>query len=483
MKNQVIASIPTLTTKPSQADLIETAKDAFVYGFPLVVVDLTKEQFTNFATAQPAGAPINQFSNKQLFPGPSDTTVVRPNCDTFYSIAFLDLSNGPLVLSIPRTGKQYYMMPLLDGFTNVIPGSPGTRTGDTKGGNYLIRRPHHSIVSESDMEEFKAIIESPTDMIWALGRFQVDNPDLSDMTINGGGYVAHLQKKLTITPLSAWGSRPYTPPTGQTHNIRTANPNDIVSNMSITEFFTRLNRLLINNPPTNADFPAMKAFAKIGVGVNPEIPFGERRFPAATVTAMDRIPKLVVDSFTKAGSAPSSGKNGWSVNLNPSMGDYGTDYQMRGIIACIGLGANLVYDAVYFNTAQYQENAEEYELLDCSDNQQYQLVLNPVPPVSAFWSLTMYDETGALVSNSIQRYDVGHNATNPIVPVDNSVTLYIQNETIDATDPRFNNWLPAPQGKFNLLLRTYWPTQDGDEDGPILSGSWSPSAITKVQSS
>lgn len=470
------SSSTVLGANLTQEATVDIAKAAFTYGFPLVIMDLTKEQSTNCEQPSAQGAPINQFSNKEGFPTPSDTGVVRPNCDTYYSIAFIDLGRGPQVMTIPATGDQYYMMPLLDGFTNVIDGSPGSRTGDTAGGNYLLVTKNSHIPSNVDTSQF-TIITSQTDLIWALGRFQVDDTSTDDDSVNGAGYVTSLQNNLKITPLSKWGSN-YQPPNGLINpNVDTTDPNDIVAGMDITAFFERLNALLKTNPPTSDDDPAMELFAQIGVGPYKTTPFQDMDFDADTLSTMENIPNEMVTAYTNAGNSSSEGTT-WNVNLDPEMGNYGTDYKKRAIIACIGLGANRIEDAVYYNTSQDAEGVQ----LSCANGQKYTFTLDPLPPVDGFWSLTMYDESGNLVANAIDRYVLGHSANFPLEPTNpegGPKEIYIQHQSIPSESSKYNNWLPAPKGPFTLLLRAYDPT--GGDTGPIISGDWNPPGVIKVR--
>jgi hypothetical protein len=400
--------------------------------------------------------------------------VVRPNCDTFYSSAFLDLSDEPLVLDVPKTDEQYYLLPMLDAFTNVIqdslghPGSPGKRTGQVLGGQYLLVGPTAGIPDGADTSGYK-IINCPTDMVWIIGRFQVNDADLSDEAIDGGGHVQNLQNQLKINKFGSADSPAYG--IASTHYPQVPvkrTPNEIVAEMPISEFFNRLNFLLINNPPAPADAPAMDLFATIGVG--PGKVFDILKFDPDTREAMRQIPGECIKSVSSG--SPTLTSNYWTINLSHEMGNYGTDYNLRAIIAYNGLGANLVEDAVYYGT--YYDSGKQQ--LNGANN--YTLTLNPPPPTHAFWSLTMYNPAGLFIENPINRYAVGHDTECPLVPEsDGSIVIYIQNEEIDANDSRYPNWLPAPTDDFNVMIRIYWPDSSViDETNP----SWLPPAIEKV---
>lgn len=449
---------------------LKIANLAYQYGLPLILVDITKQQSIS------KEAIINQFSNMSQFLNASDEYIVRPNCDTYYSTAFFDLSGGPLIIDIPITDSQYYMMPILDAFTNVLMksdtsvGSPGTRTGQTQGGQYLLVRDTY-IVSELQKMTYQ-IIKCPTDMAWAIGRFQVNNPNSEDFDVDGGGYVINLQNQLSINPYQV-----NTPLSDSSYDYGTDSPNKIIANMSISDFFNRLNTLLINNPPTLADEPAIHLFKTIGVGSG--MIFDISKFDEDTQEAMNALPQSITQELGGKSSTLTSTK--WSINLNSKMGDFGTDYPLRAAIAYNGLGANLVADAAYYGTYCY--GSDTNNLLSCSDGQKYQLFLDPIPPQNAFWSITMYNQNGYFIDNPISRYGVGHNAQYTLNLINNgdgtqSTTIYIQNDPISDKDTNFPNWLPAPaDGNFNVMIRVYWPDPSVvDENKP----SWIPPAVELV---
>ena len=176
--------------------------EAVVYGFPLVIVDVTKQVQTNVAEAEEGGhAPVNQFSNFLKYPTAAYKDVVRMNVDTLYSFGWLDLSKEPIVLSVPDTHGRYYLMPVIDAWTNVV-GSPGKRTTGTKAGNFAIVGPNWKGRLPDGMKEVK----SPTNTAIVAGRTQANGP--ADYAV-----VNTIQKQYKLTPLSSFG-KPYTPPKG-----------------------------------------------------------------------------------------------------------------------------------------------------------------------------------------------------------------------------------------------------------------------------
>jgi hypothetical protein len=175
-----------------------TAEDAYIYGYPLVLMDVTRAKMTNVPHALGMGAPINQFASVKTFPDATFTDVVSPNADTLYTQAWLDLSKEPLVLSVPDTHGRYYLMPMLDAWTNVF-ASPGKRTTGTGKGNFAITGPGWTGSLPVGVKEIK----SPTDMVWVIGRTQA-NGKADFPAVNA------IQAQYKLTPLSEWG-KPYTP--------------------------------------------------------------------------------------------------------------------------------------------------------------------------------------------------------------------------------------------------------------------------------
>lgn len=467
MKNQsstLSATNPATTLSATDQEIVAIAKAAFIYGLPLVLIDLTKQKGTNYEEATSDGAPINQFCNKITFPTDKDTSVVRPNCDTFYSSGFLDLLEGPLVMSVPETDEQYYMLPLLDAYANCIEGSPGTRTGETEGGNYLIVGPSQEIPADANLTNISRTIYAATNMVWIIGRFQVDNPDLDAYGLNCGGSVQELQQQLALTPLSAWGDDSYSPPNGTvSDSVPTDDPNDIVYNMSITDYFERLNDLLIDNPPSPADAPIMEKFKLIGIGKDAPVPFQDIPFSTDAMTAMEAIPQNVLDELTVASS---NTEDTWTGLTSSSIANYGTKYLERAMISYIGLGANLVVDATYFKC----EIDDSKNPLNGSNN--YLVTLPTAPPNNAFWSLTLYNEDGLFVDNAAGVYALGHSENNPLVPEGGPYTIYVQSES--PGEDKEANWLPSIDGQvFNLMLRVYWPDEEIYDD----SGDWNPPSV------
>jgi hypothetical protein len=439
----------------SKDSVLSLAKSAFVYAIPLALMDMTKKKVIDVVKFKEGEmkAPINQLTISTTFPDAKFRDVVRPNADTYYHAGFLDMSGDALVLTVPNTNGRYYLLPMLDAYGNVF-SSPGKRTTGTNADTFLITGPKWTGTAPAGMKQIK----TPTDMVWLLGRIQVNS------AADGAKVVVPIEREMKIIPLSAWG-KPYTAPDGKIDPaLSKEGPNAQLEAMAIDEFFNDVNQIMMANPPAPADSAAIAQFAKIGVG--PGLKFDLNSFDTATQAALKEVPKMVLGHIKEvAAKGAVKPVNGWSVAYK-GFGNYGIDYDLRAVVCYLGLGANIPEDAVYPMSAEDGDgnpyNGANKYIMHFAKGQ--------TPPVHAFWSITMYDQDGYFISNPINRYAIGNR--NPLkYNADSSVDLYIQNLT--PGKDKENNWLPAPAGSFNLALRMYWPAEQ------FLSGNWTPPAVVK----
>ena len=440
------------------ADLIEGAEDfriaseAYVYGYPLVTMEMTRRVITNVRQVEGTRGPMGQIIKLRAYPDASYRDITAPNADTLYTTAFFDVGDEPWVLSAPDMKGRYFLLPFLDGWTDVF-AVPGSRTTGTGAQTFVITGPGWSGDVPANMSQLK----SPTAMVWLLGRiYCTGTPE--DYTA-----VHALQDAFKLQPLSAWG-KDTTPPAGKVDpaiDMKTA-VRDQVNRLSTIEYFTLLADLMKRNPPAAADAPALKPFKAIGLV--PGQSFDSKALDSRWDT---RLPQLSFDRI-KLQLTSLKRDNGWLFTTKTGL--YGTDYIQRAFITAIGLGANRPEDAVYpmsrrASLLEAYEGARDYTL---------RFGKGELPPVKGFWSLTMYDEQMFFVANPINRYSMSMR-TNPKFEPDGSLLIYIQNESPGAD--RQANWLPAPKGKFHLMLRLYWP--DANEPS-ILDGSWVIPAVKKT---
>jgi hypothetical protein len=449
-------SVAADITGTKEKEGLETGVQAVLYGLPLVIMDITMKKSTN--VARPVGnfAPVNQFVHLREFPTASFKDVVRANVDTLYSSAFLDLSKEPVVLSVPDTHGRYYLLPMIDMWTNIF-ASPGKRTTGTKAGRFVVTGPRWTGTLPAGMTELK----SPTNGVWIIGRTQTNGP--KDYPA-----VHAIQDGYKLVPLSAFG-KPYTPPEGTVDPSVDMNaaPVDTLQKMTSASFFDALAPLLKANPPPAADAPILAKLASIGVVAGER--FDSSKLDPALAKGVEKSLSVTLEKLQEA--AKNSGKpvNGWQVP--PSiLGKFGTEYGIRGIVALVGLGANLPEDAVYPTT--YVDG--EGKALNGANRYTLHFDKDLTPPVNAFWSVTMYDDQSFFVDNPINRYAIGG-----WMPLkrnsDGSIDLYLQHDS--PGKDKEGNWLPAAAGDFNVTLRMYWPK---DQPPSIIDGSWKPPAVTRV---
>jgi hypothetical protein len=436
-----------------QAEALKAGVEAVVYGLPLVITDLTKDKLTNVAKPDAFAAPVNQFVNVRQFPDASFKDVVRANVDTLYSSAFLDVSAEPIVLSVPDTHGRYYLMPMLDAWTNVF-ASPGKRTTGTKAGQFAITGPGWSGTLPRGVTEIKA----PTNMVWIIGRTQTNGP--ADYPA-----VHKIQDGYKLTPLSALG-KPYTPPAGKVDpslDMKTA-PVDQLKKMSAETFFNRLATLLKSNPPPASEAPVLEKLKAIGVV--PGEKFDAAKLDPAVAKGLEQSVSVALDKLLAASKEVGAPVNGWRI---PPMvlGNYGSDYGARAVVALVGLGANLPQDAVYPSAFVDGEGKS----LDGANKYVIHFDKGATPPVNAFWSITMYNPESFFVANPLNRYAISSWMPLKKNP-DGSLDLYVQHESPGKA--KESNWLPASDKDFNMTLRMYWPSEKAPS---ILDGSWKPPAV------
>jgi hypothetical protein len=422
------------------------AEDAYVYGYPLVTMEMTRRVLTNTAAPEGIRAPMGQFALLRQYPTAADRQVTAPNADTLYSMAYVDLTKEPYVFGIPDTGDRYYLMPMLDGWTEVFQ-VPGQRTTGNGAQTYAITGPGWKGTLPAGLTEYK----SPTNLVWILGRIYCTG------TPEDYAAVHAIQDKLTLVPLSAYG-RPYTPPPGRVDpNIDMRTPTrDQVNGMDTAKYFTLLASLMKDNPPTAEDAPMVARMAKIGLV--PGQTFDPNGMGPAVADALRDLPKAGVEKIAAHFKEAGTEENGWVFSLKT--GQYGTDYLQRATITYFGLGANRPEDAVY-PTSEVDGKGAPYDGGKTSYVMHFPA--GQTPPVNGFWSLTMYDSEYFFYDNPLNKYTVSpRNALK--YNADGSLDLYIQHESpgkdLEA------NWLPAPGARFVLMLRMYWPKE------AVLNGSW-----------
>src|SRR5262245_48194542 len=437
----------------SEQEAYAVAREAYVYAYPIVTMDVSMRQSTNVPNANtiPLRAPVNQFAHARTYPRAEDRDVVRYNFDTLYSPVWLNLAREPIVLSVPDTGGRYYLLPMLDMWTDVF-SVVGSRTTGTKAGNFAIVAPGWN----GTLPEGLTKIVAPTPTIWILGRTQTNGP--ADY-----GNVHKVQDGYKLTPLSQWG-RSYAPAasTATDPAIDGKTPPLVqVNKMDGVAVLGRLADLMAKHPPHANDYPIL--FRMRQIGLEPGKPFdGSKLDPALvkTINAAAKDALADLEQSGKSGAGIGTHVNGWFYQTN-TVGTYGTAYKLRGMGTLIGLGVNLPEDAVY--PASFVDGGGK----PYSGASRYVLHFDKgkLPPAGAFWSVTLYDKDGFQAQNELTRFALG-DRDKLAFNADGSVDIYIQSER--PGPDRESNWLPAPPGEFNLALRIYSPRR------AVLDGIWTP---------
>ena len=457
-----VAAAPITHAREDAMEAIPAAVEAYIYGYPLVTMEMTRRVMTNVEKPDGSRAPMGQFVRMREYPSAQFRDVTAPNADTLYTTAWIDVGKEPWVLTLPDMNDRYFLFPMLDGWTNVfqVPGKRTTGTGPQK---YAITGPGWKGTLPEGVTEYK----SPTAIVWLLGRIYCTG------TPEDYAAVHKLQDQISIVPLSAYG-KPYMPPTGKVDpSIDMKTPvRDQVNALSAGEYFTLLAQLLKNNPPGADDQPMVEKLA--GIGIEAGKPFDGSKISPLAREAFEVVPKIANDrimAHLKGGilTGDMTLQNGWLFTTKTGL--YGTNYLQRALITAIGLGANRPQDAVY-------PTSEGPNILGSYDGGKKYIMHFPkgqLPPVNGFWSVTMYDENYFFVPNPLNRYSISARQELK-ANADGSTDLYIQNESPGAD--KESNWLPAPQGKFILMLRMYWPKESAPS---IIDGTWKIPAVTEVK--
>ena len=437
----------------------QIAMEAYIYLYPLVIMDLTRRQMTNIEPGERVGfGPMNTFTHMRAFPPPEFKAVPWANFDTLYSLAWLDLTAGPLILSTPDTGGRYYLLPMQDMWTDVF-AVPGKRTSGTKSGHFAVVPPGW----HGDLPAEVVRIEATTPMAWVLGRTQ---------TNGAGDYpsVHRVQDGLSVTPLSQWGQQPDQewgrPTVAVDPSVdMTTQPVEQVNRMPAADFFAYSADLLRVHPPHATDWSILARMRRIGI--EPGKPYDTRALDPAIQQALDQAATDGLAALRAKVPILAPLVNGWQVPAE-TMGVYGNHYLKRATLAMVGLGSNPAEDAIYplaFTDGDGSPLHGEHD---------YRLHFDPwdLPPVGAFWSLTLYDTDGFQVPNRLNRYAFGDR--DPLrYDADGSLNLTVQHE--DPGQGLTSNWLPSPRGPFALFLRLYEPNAEA------LDGSWSPPPVRRTQ--
>jgi hypothetical protein len=443
-----------LMQRINEQEAYEIGIEAYTYLYSLVLMDATRRQAVNVEAGRVIGrGPMNTFTNVPTFPPADFRDVVRPNFDTLYSIAWLDLTKEPLVVSAPHTQGRYYMLPMLDMWTDVF-ACPGKRTTGTGANRFAVVPAGWQGKLPAGLQR----IDAPTPYVWIIGRTQTNGAKDYDN-------VHKVQDGYTVAPLSQLGKapQPVKATIDPTVDMKTP-PMTQVNSMAAGEYFAHAAELMKLHPPHITDQPIIARMRRIGIELGNS--FDIAKADAAVKSALERAVPEALKGMKAKIQTLARVVNGWQMNTD-TMGVYGNFYLKRAIVAMVGLGANLPEDAVY------PLNLGDAEGKPLTGASKYVLhfAKTEIPPVDAFWSFTLYDKDGFPTADALKRNAIGdrdelkYNA-------DGSLDIYFQHDS--PGKDKESNWLPAPTGDFNLTMRLYAPKAD------VVDGRWVPPLIKKT---
>lgn len=433
-----------------RAELDRIAVEAYLYFYPMVLMEVTRRVSTNSAYGEKVGrGPMGSLVHSRAFPPGNFRTVVRPNFDTLYSSAWLDLSSGPFLVSVPAMSERFFMLPCYDMWSEIF-ASPGTRTHGR--GPLIFALCEREWRGELPVNATR--IDAPTPVVWLLGRTE---------TRGVGDYegVHALQDQMRLAPLSTWPEfHPLPFERDESVDMKTP-PMLQVDQMSAHEFFSLAADLAEQNPPHPTDWGMLARLARTGfvVGHNFSLDQYEvevrEAFEGARVGAHGKMRRRLFDIVPLV--------NGWS--SVPDMGVWGNAYLKRAMIALAGLGANPPEESIYPNL-QRDANGEA---LVGTRSYSLRFEAGQLPPADAFWSLTVYDARGFTVENDTGRYALGDR--DPLVYAsDGSLEILLAHQRPD--EAHQGNWLPVPEEPFTVTMRLYLPREEA------FSGEWkAPAAV------
>jgi hypothetical protein len=474
---KIVAKEPEAALQIKMAQLSSSNKTediatlAYIWGYSPISMERSFNWFTNpKVPTGPSHGPANTLNCNRELVNANDTDVVMPNADTLYCVGWMDLSDGPLVLKVPAIKDRYYTFEFLDAYTNVY-SYVGTRATGSSGGTYLIAGPQWN----GEVPNGMTMIWSPTNLAWILQRTLLKGP-------NDIGNVHAIQDQMSLAPLSG-GSQGNTSEQGSAMNVTNASwalypasfvPTELQQNpvspkppfipTTGIKIFDEIGTAMTGNPLNPAEPALVKKFASIGIGpgMTPSTQANDT-VKQALEMAIQEGEKLISAQVPNLGTVV----NGWGIT---STGLYGTDYLFRAGVTKLGLGANLGQEAIYPPAFTDIEGKQ----LSGSNKYTIHFKSGQLPPVDAFWSISMYNNESYFVDNPINRYNIGQYTEGLKNNTDGSLDVYVQHD--NPGPDKESNWLPAPapNNDFKVTLRLYLPQE------AILNGTWIPPTINRT---
>ena len=418
MTSAAAATVGGSSASASEGDFKTIAREAYLYSLPLIEMETVRARLIA------NGGQQNVIYARRMLADHASRGVTSPNNDTLYASAWLDLSQGPVTITLPDFGKRYFSLQLMDMYTNSF-AVLGTRKNGGKAGTFELLPP-------ADTSSGPNGIRSPTPRVWALARTLVDGPQDLEAANKAQAAVTISGPKVTDKPDAA------------TAKGRAAGA-------SWRDYFTEANRLLREHRAPAADKPMLTRIAPLGI--SPDDQFAPDTFNAEQQAAIEagvaEARAFVIDPQRRGNEV-----DGWYYP-GASLGNWGTDYVSRAVVARTGLAALPRDEAMYMRPTGDNGNA----IYDGRRNWRIHFDAGKLPPVNAFWSLTMYERTADgqsfFTQSAINRYAIGDRTPGLKTNGDGSLDIWIGHANPGAE--RESNWLPAPAGPFTMTLRAYLP--------------------------
>ncbi|MGY6276069.1 DUF1254 domain-containing protein [Methylomonas sp. MgM2] len=459
----VTAATQPTAVPPESAELKQIAEEAFLYGFPMLVGYKAMHAFNVDRDSGQYKAPFNQIANEARVFTPQDTAVSTPNSDTPYSMAQLDLRAEPMVLCMPEIDKErYYDVQLVDLYTFNY-GYIGSRATGNGAGCFMVTGPDWQ--GQTPPGIVKAF-HSETQFSFVIYRTQLFNPEDMDN-------VKKIQAEYRLQPLSAFLGQP-APPAAPAVDWPPFSREAFSSRF--TEYLSFLLQFCPTAGPAAVEESLRTRFAKIGISANGAS--GQKELPPELQAALNDGVKAAFAKIEQTAEHVGTVVNGWQIGSAAGSREfYNGNWALRAAAAKLGIYGNSREEAVYPFTIRDANGIT----LDGSKHA-YRMTFAPgqLPPVNAFWSITMYDgRTQLLIDNPLKRYLINSPMLSSLQKnPDGSLTIYIQKDSPGKA--KETNWLPAPNGPMFIVMRLYWPKTTTPSIFPLGKGSWQPPAVQPV---
>ncbi len=433
-------------------DIDDIAEEAYLYLYPLVVMEVTKRQLRVRTTPRNTD-PRNLFVHQMNTATDKWRSVARPNIDTLFSAAWVDLSVGPAMLTLPPAGDRYHMFQMLDFWTDTF-AVPGSRSSGPDGVTVKVIGPGWESARESNDGE-DTVISCPTHTMWILGRTAAQSSEdleqarefvrgCSVVSLNDGAFASE--------------------PTTLSDAELSTSPVAFVDAMKPAEFFELAATLLWREEPHGSDGSVLMRMRDLGIDRGRPFEFAGQtdEVRAALTAAIPAGRQAIMD----AGRKRDRFVNGWAYSTE-NIGTWGNSYLRRALVARFGIAANPAEDAVYL-----QPHADsDGNRLDGGNQHVIHFEPAGTPPAKAFWSLTVYDRNGFLIANDLDRFGIRSRDDVRYNP-DGSLDIYLGPECADPLGD--SNWIPTVAGPLDMSMRIYMPKDE------FLTGRWSPPPIRRT---